>query len=66
MDDQRPFAPGGDEGETEAVHPPHRDEDPPTGGRTLPAVWLLLLGLVTLMLLGLLVGWGFGMLDSTP
>lgn len=64
MDDQRPFAPGGDEGETEAVNAPHRDQPRPTGNRAQPTAWLVGIGVVLLLFLGLLVAWGVGMLDS--
>jgi uncharacterized spore protein YtfJ len=63
MDDEQPFAAGGEEGETEAVNEPHRGGDAPTGSRVQPAAWLLPLGIVLLLLLGFLVGWGFGMRD---
>jgi len=64
MTDERPFAPGGDEGETEAVHAPHRDDAPPTGDKKQPAIWLTAIGLMLLLMLGFMVAWGFGMLDS--
>lgn len=64
MDDKEPFAPGGHDGETEAVHPPHRDDAPPTGSRKQPAAWLIAIGLMLLLTLGFLVAWGLGMLDS--
>jgi hypothetical protein len=64
MSDDKPFAAGGDEGETEAVHAPHRDDEPPTGSRAQSAAWLLPLAILVLLMLGFLVAWGFGMLDS--
>jgi hypothetical protein len=64
MDDEKPFAPGGDEGETEAVNPPHQDDAPPTGSRAQPAAWLIGIAVVVLLLLGFLVAWGIGMLDA--
>lgn len=63
MSDDRPFAPGGDEGETEAVNAPHRGQEAPTGSRVQPTVWLLALGVVLLLFLGFMVAWGVGMLD---
>lgn len=64
MDEEKPFAPGGDEGETEAVKAPHRGQPRPTGSRALPTAWLVGIGVVLVLFLGLLVAWGFGMLDA--
>jgi hypothetical protein len=64
MNDEKPFAPGGDDGETEAVNPPHRDDEPPTGSRAQPAAWLIGIAVVVVLFLGLLVAWGIGMLDA--
>ena len=64
MDEERPFAPDGDEGETEAVNAPHRGQPRPTGSRAQPAAWLIGIGVLLVLFLGLLVAWGFGMLDA--
>jgi len=64
MDDKEPFAPGGDEGETEAVNEPFRDAPPPTGSKAQPAAWLIPLGIVLLLFLGFMVAWGFGVLGG--
>lgn len=64
MSENRPFAGEGDEGETEAVHAPHRDDDPPTGSRAQPTAWLLVIGVLVVLMLGFLVAWGIGMMDS--
>ncbi len=64
MDDQKPFAQGGDEGETEAVNAPHRGQPRPTGSRKQPTAWLVGLGVVVVLFLGFLVAWGLGMLDA--
>lgn len=63
MSDDKPFAPGGDNGETEAVHAPHRDDAPPTRSHAQPAAWLVGIGLMMLLVIGFLVAWGVGMLD---
>ncbi len=64
MSDDKPFAPGGDEGETEAVNPPHRDDEPPTGSRAAAIAWLVPTVILILLILGFLVAWTIGMLDS--
>ena len=63
MSSQQPFASAGDEGESEAVHEPFRDAEPPTRSKAQPAVWLVSIGIMLLLLLGFLVAWGVGMLD---
>lgn len=63
MDEERSFAREGDEGETEAVHEPHRGGDAPTGRRTQSTAWLIGIVVVLVLMLGLLVGWGLGMVD---
>jgi len=67
MDDQerkRKFAAEGGTGETEAVNAPFHDAPPPTGSKAQPAAWLIPLAIVVLLMLGFLVAWGFGMLDT--
>jgi hypothetical protein len=51
------------DGESEAVHAPRRDPDPPTGSRLEPMAWLVGIGVLVVLMLGFLVGWGLGMLD---
>jgi hypothetical protein len=51
------------DGESESVHAPRRDPDPPTGSRVQPAAWLVGIGVLVVLTLGFLVAWGVGMLD---
>jgi hypothetical protein len=64
MDDEKPFAPRGDEGETEAVNEPHRGGDAPTGSRAQASAWLVGIGVVLVLMLGLLAAWGLGLLEA--
>lgn len=63
MSDEQPFAPGGDEGETEAVNEPYRGGTAPTGSRGQSTAWLVGIGILVVLMLGFLVAWGVGMLD---
>ena len=63
MDDEMPDTRDSREGESEAVHAPRRDPDPPTGSRVQPTLWLLGIGVLLVLTLGFLVAWGVGMLD---
>lgn len=51
------------DGESEAVHAPHRDPDPPTGSRVQPTAWLIGIAVLMVLVLGFLVAWGLGGLD---
>lgn len=62
MSDDKPFAAGGDEGETEAVNAPVGDDAPPTGSKKQPAAWLIALAIMLVLVLGFLVAWGVGVL----
>jgi len=62
MDDEKPFASAGDEGETEAVNAPFRDAPAPTGSKAQPAAWLIALGVMLVLFLGFMVAWGVGVL----
>lgn len=62
-EDENAFAGDGDLGETEAVHQPHRDDDPPQRKYAVPAAWLLGIGLMVLLTMGLLLGWILGIGD---
>jgi hypothetical protein len=64
MDNDERFASEGDEGETEAVNEPHRGGVAPTGSRAQPTAWLVGIGVMLVLMLGLLVAWGLGMLDA--
>lgn len=63
MDNEK--RPPGDnpDGETEAVHAPHQDPDPPTGSRVQPTAWLVGIAVLMVLILGFLVAWGLGGLD---
>ena len=50
--------------QSETTSAPYRGGDAPTGSRVQMSAWLLALGLVLLLFLGMMVAWGFGMLDS--
>lgn len=63
MTEQNQFADDGEDGETEAVHAPRKDPDPPTGSRAQPIAWLFGIGVVLVLTLGFLVAWGLGMID---
>lgn len=63
MEDQKPDTGDNRDGETEAVHAPRPDPDPPTGSRVQPTAWLVGIAVLVVLVLGFLVAWGIGALD---